>query len=395
MHGIGHLYAMPVMSFLAIKSEQEHATMGVDNVAAPTTSFMYYTVLGLTYGFMHIIGPDHLGTLMSLSAASTPRRAFTVGAAWSLGHCVGMVAIALFLVALQKATAIDVEAWEHFGDYIIGFSMIVCGMYFVIREDQYLQEAEDGSVSLRSCECCHQGPSSYGAMNEHLDEKLPARPPKKSGRKPGKLQACASYRNSSFCGDENCPDEPHKHEHTQERDDGCPGDSTTDGEVASGQEEGVAPSRATSRAAIEAPELPVAAPGQDAKEATTSQSYAGALLGVFQGMCCPMGLVGITFIASLPATGILTFLLSFLLVSALGTGLIAYIWAMMMRAKACTSVSSKAMYRSSCYFTVALGIAWVVANACGVLESLNYAEHHHKSQMQMLQEHTQSQGVHA
>lgn len=344
------------LSFLSVKTER--GELGVDGPAstAGSTSFVYTLMLGMSYGFLHIIGPDHLGTLMSLSAACTPRRAFTVGAAWSLGHCLGMVVIALTLAILQKLTNVDVESWEHFGDYVIGVSLVLCGLYFVIREDQYLQEAEDGTVTLKSCECCIQvpAPAGYGATDAE-EPGLDRMPARAASRKPhhgrGKFKPCADYTDGRACSAD------HNH---MTSDNSCTENCCA--------EEAPGP-------CVE-PKKPEAAKGGNKIEGS-GKDYAASLLGIFQGMCCPMGLVGITFIASLPPAGVLVFLLSFLLVSAIGTGFIAACWAMLLRAQVCSSASSKAMYRTSCYFTLLLGITWIIANACGVLDALNYAEHKH------------------
>jgi len=101
------------------------------------------------------------------------------------------------------------------------------------------------------------------------------------------------------------------------------------------------------------------------------------LLGIFQGLCCPMGLVGISFVANLHSAGIAVFVVTFLLVSALGTGCFASTWATLMHSQMVSKSSSRTAYRASCLFTLGLGATWIVANYFGVLDKLNYAEHHH------------------
>merc|ERR1719277_307897 len=108
----------------------------------------------------------------------------------------------------------------------------------------------------------------------------------------------------------------------------------------------------------------------------------GALLGVLQGMCCPLGLVGIAFLASLPPSGIFVFVAVFLVVSVVGTGAVASLWRYFSSNPVLTSaVSSKTLYRLSCGFTVLLGAAWIAANFYGVLDRLNYAEGAHPERL--------------
>merc|ERR1712186_88009 len=54
---------------------------------------------------------------------------------------------------------------------------------------------------------------------------------------------------------------------------------------------------------------------------------AGAALGIFQGLCCPVSLMGVSFLAGLRLVGIACFLATFTISSALGTGAIATCWA--------------------------------------------------------------------
>lgn len=275
MHAFYGVYQTP-LSFLSVKTE--HAELGVDGPGstAGATSFVYTLMLGMSYGFLHIIGPDHLGTLMSLSAACTPRRAFTVGTAWSLGHCLGMVVIALTLAVLQKLTNVDVESWEHFGDYVIGVSLVLCGLYFVIREDQYLQEGDDGTVTLKSCECCIQvpAPAGYGATLADAPgfDRMPVRAaPRKHQQSRGKFKPCADYRDGRACSAD--------HEHMTS-DSSCTENCCT--------EEAPGP--------CAEPMKPEAAKGGKKIEGSERirTDFAASLLGIFQGMCCPMGLVGVT-----------------------------------------------------------------------------------------------------
>jgi len=124
---------------------------------------------------------------------------------------------------------------------------------------------------------------------------------------------------------------------------------------------------------------------EEGKLAGLWQDVSSALFGIFQGLCCPMGLVGISFVASLPSAGIAVFMVTFLTVSAVGMGCFASAWATMMQSQMFSKFTSKLIYRVSCLFTFCLGTMWIIANYLGVLDKLNYAEHHSKSHPSLLQ----------
>jgi hypothetical protein len=104
------------------------------------------------------------------------------------------------------------------------------------------------------------------------------------------------------------------------------------------------------------------------------EAGAGAVLGVFQGMCCPTGLVGVSFLVSLPLAGIFCFLMTFTAFSSIGTGAIAMVWAHATRGGVVAGISQKTLYRVSCGFTLLLGAFWIVANYGGFIEKLDYTE---------------------
>merc|ERR1719343_713717 len=97
---------------------------------------------GLCFGVLHVIAPDRLGTIMTLSSATTKGNAFAVGAACGLGHSFGLVFVAVAFLSLRSAVTFNVEAWEYYGNYLSGASMILCALYFIMRETKFLEQNE-------------------------------------------------------------------------------------------------------------------------------------------------------------------------------------------------------------------------------------------------------------
>jgi len=276
--------------------------------------------MGLLYGLVHIISPDHLGTLMTLSTVASNQSAFKAGAAWGLGHSVGMVMVAGICIMLHHFVKLDLELWEHFGNYFIGVSMVICSLYFILRESSFLKEEADGSFVAQPCFC--HGPAA---------STLKAQP---SICRPVSKPRPWNFRPILMC--QACDEE--------------------EAEAAS------PPSEAD-------PLLP-----QQCAEESQGRSWMGALLGLCQGICCPVSMVGVTFLAGLPARGIVAFLIVFITLSAFGTAALAMGWAFFTSKGLARNVSTRTLYRASCGFTLSLGVGWLVANSLGVISKLDYAE---------------------
>lgn len=286
--------------------------------AGPPAGHASAVLLGLMYGVLHVVGPDHLGTIMSLSAAATPKRAFRVGALWSLGHTLGMAIAAALIIAAQRYFSVDIKAWESFGDYAIGTFMVFVGVCLFALEDSYISKSADGSTSLKACDC-----HGHVATDPEAQPSVPE--VTTSGRSPKKTRFAAEY---GGCSDSKCLDE----------------------------------------ACAQPKESLVTEESQG-----MWQSLSSTLLGVAQGVCCPMGLVGLVILTSLSALSMALFFLVFLTVSTVGTGAMSLAWARVVVSGG-SGYSTHALYRASCGITVLMGIAWIVANYCGVLDKLNYAE---------------------
>lgn len=316
-----------------------------------TASTMYTHAIftGLVYTLVNIIGPDHLGTLMALTTLTTPQRAFRVGLSWAMGHCLGMVLVGCLLLGVDKLAAINVEAWEHWGDYFIGVSMVVVGVYFILRESHYLQEMPDGTHTLKPCACHGSG----GGAHAHS---------------PAAASLVARPRRAQFCSEYSAPSEKDDSEDPEES----------------------AP--LIEREISQDDERPISWHQHMMEE----RNLKGAVLGICQGVCCPMGLVGLSFLASLPVAGLVAFMVTFVTLSSLGTACLAMLWAHVTRKGIVQGLQARLVYRFSCAFTLALGIVWLVANLYGVLDKVDYtaALHHHEDTAHPAESHQDSGHLH-
>lgn len=309
------------MLYNAIAGDDSVGMLSYSTMPANPMSGMWS---GLCFALLHVIAPDHLGTLITLSSSTTTRNAFAVGAACGLGHSFGLVFIAIIFLSLRSAVTFNVEAWEYYGNYFIGASMILCAIYFIMRENTFLVKNEDGTCTAQVCSC-HPAILPKTPMTE---------------------DAC-----SPCDGEERTPLLLYRAGGSEER-------RSAVSEQASW---------------LRAPE------GRDVR---------GALIGVLQGACCPLAMVGLSFLAALPAMGVMFFLIAFLAASALGTASVAVVWAWATSAGICGGLSPKFAYRMSCCFTLVLGLLWVIANYCGILENLNYAEAAQNAQLGLLHQST-------
>jgi len=294
---------------------------------------------GLVFGLVTVVAPHHLGTLLTLSSAASYGAAFRVGMAWGLGHSCGTALVAAVLVLAHQLIEVDVESWEHYGNYLIGASMILCALYFAVSEASFVKREAGGSFTAQACSC-HGGPAATAA----------AAPAASSvgGRSAGPHSCCTATEEDGLCWkpctEENLEVQP----------------LLPASEKLSRQEQTAEAQTWWQQAWAE----------RDAK---------GALLGIFQGACCPMGMLGVSFLANLPTASVAGFLIISMLVSAFGTATLAVAWALLTARGLGTHLSPQAMYRASCGFTMALGAIWIICNYCGVLDKLDYTEgfHHH------------------
>lgn len=356
------------------------------------------TLLGALCAFIHVIGPDHLGTLMTLSMLLPPGRAFLVGAWWGAGHCVGMVLITAIVTPFVKLSKIDLEKWEYVGNYFIGASMMLVGTYFVLRERRFVKRRDDGSIQVNTCDCCqHEGAltwtlptaGSSGAGSagwrkarcEDSDSSVGSRKSSRSFQRGRGHAHCSGYSQSSRCNQGHCEESPCSH-----------GQASEASPLASAA--GAAGAQA-SYASCEAllPPDPEAVAGRRAQPSCSHEAEVdegglhqertlqGALLGMVQGACCPMGLVSIGFLVKLSPAQAFLFLAVFVILSTLGCGVAAVGMASLMSMGMGARISPLLIYRCGCTITLLLGLAWLLANKLGVIDRLDVADGLHSRAM--------------
>ncbi|OLQ08266.1 hypothetical protein AK812_SmicGene8257 [Symbiodinium microadriaticum] len=259
--------------------------------------------MGVFCGILHAVGPDHIATLVSFSTLLTPWAAAKVGAAWGLGHCAGILGVALLVYMLGNV--IPMANWEKYGDYVIGASLILVAAYFFLQESQHLVADADGNIVVAGCGCAQPHPATGTHAHHH-----------------------------------GCSDSHHAEDDCTE-------------------------------------ETPLIIQVEDVHD-VKGRDTKGAIVGFVQGMCCPMGLVQLSYLAGRGALDTVVFCFVTVLVSILGTALLAAGWAALTRSELLKSISPVFMYRASCGFTLLLGILWIAANYCDILHKLNYVEGGHE-----------------
>jgi len=292
---------------------------GMSAMSMPSNGQMSGIIMGIMCGMMHAVGPDHLATLLAFSTLMEPLQAARVGAAWGLGHSIGIISIAFLVLCIGQLPFVNIDRWEYYGDYVIGASMIVVATYFIVKEDQYLETQDDGKIVVRGC-ACHGKPA---------DRCLPITDDKASKKKGTKgtkgTKFCTEFCQSSSV-------------------------SSTDEEEAS-----------------------ETTPLFGSDKTGSDRDVQSGLVGMLQGLCCPMGLIGMGYMTGRSPLEIFVFVSVSVVVSILGTAGIAATWAYLTTSNLASEVNPRFIYRFSCALALVLGVAWVVLNYLDVLDQVNYA----------------------
>lgn len=115
-------------------------------------------------------------------------------------------------------------------------------------------------------------------------------------------------------------------------------------------------------------------------------SWETTLLGVFQGLCCPMALMGIGFIGKMSSATIpnlVIFSITFLLASSLGSGVLTLCWGLLTSHGIASCISPLVVFRVANFITFAVGVVWIAANASGTLHRMDMGHMNHSMTMDM------------
>mmetsp|Transcript_134853 Transcript_134853/g.234425 ORF Transcript_134853/g.234425 Transcript_134853/m.234425 type:complete len:325 (+) Transcript_134853:110-1084(+) len=297
----------------------------------PLEGFQHPVAVGFLLGFI-MIGPDHLGTLMALSTLTSGIQSFKVGISWGLGHSIGMVLLVPPFMLLERfstnALNVTVEQWEYFGDYFIGASMIAVAIYFWAYESRYLKRKTDGTYAVESCSCHPVYETQAGLWSEQ------------------------------------------SHSSNDGKD-----DAATCQPCLLHETEPISLHQAKMEATPLLEDKAAAASRANSWFSADTQDWRNAFLGLFQGLCCPMALMGLGFMGKMSGSAmpsVFVFVTAFMFASALGSGFLTFAWGMLSSHGLTSCISPLIVYRVVNYLTFSLGVIWIAANASGVLHYLNH-----------------------
>eukprot|EP00929_Paragymnodinium_shiwhaense_P115575 TRINITY_DN84545_c0_g1_i1.p1 TRINITY_DN84545_c0_g1~~TRINITY_DN84545_c0_g1_i1.p1 ORF type:complete len:379 (+),score=28.57 TRINITY_DN84545_c0_g1_i1:107-1243(+) len=340
----------------------------------PAGSVSTAVLFGLLCGLLQMLGPDHLCTLMSLSTSLQAQAALGIGAAWGMAHCSGTVLVCVLLQALRARGWVNGESWEHYGDYVVGGSLVLVSIYFALRESQFLSEDSEGNVTVHSCDChggaAHEHLTAQHAQHGHGDEEEGAAGSTLSRRIPPP-RARASVR---FSRDSSTPGGTRRLSLSAAgRLCAAFSESTSDKPGHSKSRHGGKPSFEHDPLLEDAASASHLA-GHSAKEGASTKArvwVGSAALGLLQGLCCPMALVGSTFAAYVPTFGTMAvFIAVYMIVSIIGSGFLAFAWSSLMSMAVGKWVSPRVVYRGSCLCTLIFGVVWIAMNRFQMLEAI-------------------------
>ncbi len=84
---------------------------------------------GLIAGVAHtFLGADHVAALMPLSVNRKFKAAW-LGVRWGVGHSVGVIIVAVILLATREAVTPDLTPVEEWGERLVGMMLILLGLW--------------------------------------------------------------------------------------------------------------------------------------------------------------------------------------------------------------------------------------------------------------------------
>ncbi len=134
-------------------------------------SLVQIAAMGGVMGLGHVLSPDHLSALATLSAGGGAE-AFRLGVRWGLGHSIGMVGAALILLTVTWSVAHTARATSgkdaakqlagsiaEFSEAMVGVVMVAVGLYGGFRATRErrrrAKESKDAGHSHHDHSHCH------------------------------------------------------------------------------------------------------------------------------------------------------------------------------------------------------------------------------------------------
>lgn len=317
--------------------------------------------LGLFLGTM-LVGPDHIGTLIALSAVLRGREAFRVGALWGLGHSASTILVGPVAILLRAIFNVSEKDWSYYGDFVVGLSMMLCGLYLLRYEDSYIAKQEDGTFVAIGCEC-HMSSNDGGITTDmaRTTETMSLVHAYTKGKHASRTEQSLSKLSSKL------------QSYGVARRDTAPNASNTFEESDLDKAE----SGANDKSYCGHP-FGHCGPSWSPSAILGPRGLQGLALGAFQGVCCPMGLVCATMMGRFESTAdfvwLVVFVLAFAVSTSVSSGLLTLGWGQLTNAHSGSWINAQVMYRGSCLLTVVLGVAWVVCNEVGILSKLDYTD---------------------
>eukprot|EP00929_Paragymnodinium_shiwhaense_P054561 TRINITY_DN27347_c0_g1_i1.p1 TRINITY_DN27347_c0_g1~~TRINITY_DN27347_c0_g1_i1.p1 ORF type:complete len:373 (-),score=51.86 TRINITY_DN27347_c0_g1_i1:111-1127(-) len=280
---------------------------------------------GIVAGVLHtLLGPDHICTIVTLSACQGSK-AFWFGVRWAAGHLAGMTIIGLvFAVVNVSSGGAAWEVYEHYVDYFIGFMLLFFGVYFIMHTEQYFDQ--EWSPKQATCEC-----------HAHL---LPD-----------------DSKDSSDHG------HGHSHSHGHGHHSHGNGGGPQSGAESRGEKEALLPASAR------------LADGEVNRG--NLRTYGSTLAGFLQGIACPAGIVGMSFLKHYTLPEMAMFIMVFFIITTFSMGCLAMLYGVLTQRYISSASLARSVYYFSCGLSIVLGIAFITLNAFGVLDDVMGHDHDH------------------
>ena len=115
---------------------------------------------GLAAGSAHVLsGPDHLAAVLPLAVAR-PGGALRAGAAWGLGHGLGVGALGLGGQLLRGRLPVDVDAASAAAELLVGALLLVVGAWALARSRGLVAHDHGEGPHLHLAQA-HPGPEGH------------------------------------------------------------------------------------------------------------------------------------------------------------------------------------------------------------------------------------------